>query len=215
MNKKWSEELKKIRVLLKNEKNFFEGKKKLLEFRYELFCEWEKFFDIQRDFLFEMPYPNSKGYDSKNIAYSIYHVFRIEDIVSNTLISDNEEIILLSNYEFPIMTTGNELVGMEIKNALITMNIEKLHEYIKKVYDTTNDIIEKLEYNDLKKKIPSENREKLINEKSVNEKNLWLVDYWCDKGVLGLINMPLTRHWIMHLEASKRIENGLKKVKKR
>ena len=63
MNKKWSEELKKIRVLLKNEKNFFEGKKKLLEFRYELFCEWEKFFDIQRDFLFEMPYPNSKGYD--------------------------------------------------------------------------------------------------------------------------------------------------------
>lgn len=215
MNKKWSEELKKIRVLLKNEKNFFEGKKKLLEFRYELFCEWEKFFDIQRDFLFEMPYPNSKGYDSKNIAYSIYHVFRIEDIVSNTLISDNEEIILLSNYEFPIMTTGNELVGMEIKNALITMNIEKLHEYIKKVYDNTNDIIEKLEYNDLKKKIPSENREKLINEKSVNEKNLWLVDYWCDKDVLGLINMPLTRHWIMHLEASKRIENGLKKVKKR
>lgn len=201
MNKKWSEELKKIRVLLKNEKNFFEGKKKLLEFRYELFCEWEKFFDIQRDFLFEMPYPNSKGYDSKNIAYSIYHVFRIEDIVSNTLISDNEEIILLSNYEFPIMTTGNELVGMEIKNALITMNIEKLHEYIKKVYDTTNDIIEKLEYNDLKKKIPSENREKLINEKSVNEKNLWLVDYWCDKGVLGLINMPLTRHWIYALRS--------------
>ncbi len=215
MNKKWSEELKKIRVLLKNEKNFFEGKKKLLEFRYELFCEWEKFFDIQRDFLFEMPYPNSKGYDSKNIAYSIYHVFRIEDIVSNTLISDNEEIILLSNYEFPIMTTGNELVGMEIKNALITMNIEKLHKYIKKVYDTTNDMIEKLEYSDLKKKISSENREKLINEKSVNEKNLWLIDYWCDKGVLGLINMPLTRHWIMHLEASKRIENGLKKVKKR
>ncbi len=42
-------------------------------------------------------------------------MFRIEDIVSNTLISDNEEIILLSNYEFPIMTTGNELVGMEIK----------------------------------------------------------------------------------------------------
>ena len=162
-----------------------------------------------------MPYPNSKGYDSKNIAYSIYHVFRIEDIVSNTLISDNEEIILLNNYEFPIMTTGNELVGMEIKNTLITMNIEKLHEYIKKVYDTTNDIIEKLEYSDLKKKIPSENREKLINEKSVNEKNLWLVHYWCDKDVLGLINMPLTRHWIMHLEASKRIENGLKKVKKR
>ena len=215
MNKKWSEELKKKRVLLKNEKNFFEGKKKLLEFRYELFCEWGKFFDIQRDFLFEMPYPNSKGYDSKNIAYSIYHVFRIEDIVSNTLISDNEEIILLSNYEFPIMTTGNELVGMEIKNALITMNIEKLHKYIKKVYDTTNDMIEKLEYSDLKKKISSENREKLINEKSVNEKNLWLVDYWCDKGVLGLIKMPLTRHWIMHLEASKRIENGLKMVKKR
>ncbi len=62
-------------------------------------------------------------------------------------------------------------------------------------------MIEKLEYSDLKKRFLVKIEKKLINEKSVNEKNLWLIDYWCDKGVLGLINMPLTRHWIMHLEA--------------
>ena len=35
---------------------------------------------------------NADGYHSKTIAYSIWHIFRIEDIVAHTLISENEQV---------------------------------------------------------------------------------------------------------------------------
>lgn len=37
----------------------------------------------------------------------------------------------------------------------------------------------------------------------------WLIDYWCGKDIRGLIQMPLSRHWIMHLEACLRIRSKL------
>lgn len=39
-----------------------------------------------------MPYMNADGYHSKTIAYSLWNVFRIEDIVAHSLIADNEQI---------------------------------------------------------------------------------------------------------------------------
>ena len=38
-----------------------------------------------------IPFINSDGYHSKTIAYSIWHIFRIEDIVAHTLINESEQ----------------------------------------------------------------------------------------------------------------------------
>ena len=38
---------------------------------------------------------------------------------------------------------------------------------------------------------------------------VWLIDYWCNKDVRGLIQMPFSRHWIMHTEACLRIKNKI------
>ena len=37
----------------------------------------------------------------------------------------------------------------------------------------------------------------------------WLTDYWCGKNIRGLIQMPFSRHWIMHTEAALRIQKKL------
>ncbi len=42
-----------------------------------------------------------------------------------------------------------------------------------------------------------------------DESAIWLIDYWCNKDVRGLIQMPFSRHWIMHIEACLRIENKI------
>lgn len=59
-----------------------------------------------------MPYMNAKGYHNKTIAYSPWHIFRIDDIV------DYQQIIFQENYKIrmhsPIITTGNELIKEEI-----------------------------------------------------------------------------------------------------
>ena len=60
-----------------------------------------------------MPYINAKGYHSKTIAYSLWHIFRIEDIVAHSLIANDEQILFVGDYQSriksPIITTANEL----------------------------------------------------------------------------------------------------------
>ena len=44
---------------------------------------------------------------------------------------------------------------------------------------------------------------------SDDESAVWLIDYWCNKDISGLIKMPLSRHWIMHIEAANRIKEKI------
>ena len=44
---------------------------------------------------------------------------------------------------------------------------------------------------------------------SNDEDAIWLIDYWCSKDIKGLIKMPLSRHWIMHIEAANRIKEKI------
>ena len=63
-------------------------------------------------------------------------------------------------------------------------------------------------------KFGEEMREKLENTGCVSEDEQahWLIDYWCGKDIAGLIKMPFSRHWIMHIEAMRRIKNKLCKM---
>lgn len=63
----------------------------------------------------------------------------------------------------------------------------------------------------MKNKIPEKRKEKLklLNVVSNDKDAIWLIDYWCKKDVRGLIQMPFSRHWIMHIEASLRIKNKI------
>ena len=54
-------------------------------------------------------------------------------------------------------------------------------------------MIKDLSYDDLKRKI-SEERKKQLESLSVvsdDENAIWLIDYWCNKDVRGLIQMPI------------------------
>ena len=80
-----------------------------------------------------MPYAGTDGYHSKTIAYSIWHIFRIEDIVAHSLIRRDEEIFFEKGYKekmhAPIVTTGNELAGQEIAEFSKQLDLENLYRY--------------------------------------------------------------------------------------
>lgn len=86
-----------------------------------------------------MPFANAKGYHNKTIAYSIWHIARIEDIVAHTLIANDEQVFFSGNWQkeigSPIITTGNELVKDEIKNfhkGLILKNYTAMPKRLRK-----------------------------------------------------------------------------------
>lgn len=214
MNKVWSELNKQVKILLNTKSTFKDGIHKLIELRTLLINEWQ---NSMKDLSFEdyskQPFINKDGYESKTIAYSIYHVFRIEDIVLNTLINNKQQIFYKNDYKTKINsmidTTGNELIKENIYNFSKELKIEELWEYAKKVFEDSNDWLLSINYDDLKTSYTEIDKKRIESTNTVAKSENWLIEYWCGKDIKGLLGMPFSRHWIMHLEASLRIKNKL------
>lgn len=215
MNKEWSEKNKQMQGLLKKA-TFTDGIKELTDLRDILMAEmlsWRE--ELLPEDYSKMPYMNAKGYHNKTIAYSIWHIMRIEDIVVNTLILNQEEILFKDDFvkkiNTPIITTGNELVKEEIARHSKSLNLDALYDYADTVKKNTDAWLVSLSYEDIKRKFTQEDKKRIVDLKVVSESESasWLIDYWCDKDIKGLIKMPLSRHWIMHIEAANRIKGKI------
>ena len=169
--------------------------------------------ELCREDFHAIPFINADGYHSKTIAYSLWHIFRIEDIVVHTVIKEDEQVFFAGNYQerinSPIITTGNELMKQQIADFSRQLNLEELYAYIFEVRESTEEMLKRLPYDELKRRIPEERKEylKSLNVVNDSEKAIWLIDYWCSKDIRGLIQMPFSRHSIMHTEACLRKKN--------
>ena len=216
MNKEWSEINKTVQTQIKKKDTYTDGIAALSDLRNRLMNTLISLKDeLRREDFNAMPFINADGYHSKSIAYSIWHIFRIEDIVAHTLINGDEQVFFSGNYSerinAPIATTGNELVKYQIAEFSEKLNLSEIYSYIFEVKESTEKLIKNLSYTDMKSKI-SEGRKddlKFLNVVSTDERAVWLIDYWCGKDIKGLIQMPFSRHWIMHIEASLRIKNKI------
>lgn len=216
MNKEWSEKNKEFQKLISKEATFKDGIKILLELRS---CVFEQITQIVNGYptraFYEMPFAGADGYHSKTLAYSIWHIFRIEDIVCHTLILKDAQVLDSGNWQKKIgadrITTGNELSGQQIADFSKNLDLKSLYEYAKTVMESTNEFLNSVEYSALKNVFNEEDRQRVIDFGGVSsdENAFWLVDYWCGKNVAGLLKMPFSRHWIMHVEAMQRIKDKL------
>ncbi len=220
MNKEWSEMNKTMQFQIKKKETFLSGIDTLLKLREELMKQLLKLkTELSSDDFCAMPYMNAKGYHSKTIAYSLWHIFRIEDIVAHTLIADDEQVFFKGDYQkrtnSPIITTANELEKEEISEFSKKLSVEELYSYVTDVDTSTTQVLKALTYSDIKEKITAEKRKRLetLNVVSDDENAYWLIDYWCGKDIKGLIQMPFSRHWIMHIEACLRIRDKLLSLK--
>lgn len=218
MNEEWSELNKKMQSQLKKEATFTDGISTLFKLRQKLFDELSRLrSELNADEFSAIPFLKADGYHSKTIAYSIWHIFRIEDIVAHTLIQNDEQIFFSNTYQkrigSPIITTGNELVEQQISDFSCKLNLDELYQYSSDVMNATNELLAKFRYSDLKRKMTQEDKERVesLHVVSEAENAFWLIDYWTGKDVRGLIQMPFSRHWIMHVEACLRIKGKLHK----
>lgn len=212
MNKEWSDLNKLMQRQLKKEDSYNDGIATLTKLRNLIFSELLYLKNTLTEEQFsEMPFANAKGYHNKTIAYSIWHIMRIEDIVAHTVICNDEQIFFNDNWQkklcSPIITTGNELVKNEIVEFSQKLNVDALYDYADKVKKSTEKLLCNLCFNELKITVSENTKQKLIESDCVSkdENAVWLIDYWCGKNIRGLIQMPFSRHWIMHTEAALRI----------
>ena len=218
MNKEWSELNQTMQAQIKRKDTFHDGIGNLILLCNRLMQTILSFREsLSREDFSAIPFIRADGLHSTTIAWSLWHIFRIEDIVAHTLLHCDEQIFFSCNYKermhAPIITTGNELTKNDISDFSKQLDISELYAYILEVKDSTEAILRELPYEMLKQKITAERREILQNTHVVSsdENAAWLIDYWCGKDIRGLIQMPFSRHWIMHTEASLRIEHKIRK----
>ena len=219
MNKEWSDQNKQMQKLISKQQTFDDGIKLLFELREKLFLQITQIINgYPAEAFWKMPFKNADGYHNLTLAFSIWHIFRIEDIVVHSLILNNKQIFFSSNWQeeigSKIVTTGNELQSDEIEEFSKHLNVSALYDYATAVKASTDEFLTQLKYDNLKQTFGEEDKKRLIENGSIShdEDAVWLIDYWCGKDIAGLIKMPLSRHWIMHVEAMQRIKNKLCKL---
>jgi hypothetical protein len=207
--KNWNDKQKNLKLLLPNEETFIRGKNLLLEMHSLLHeknvykTNIETFYDNLWDGLNEETCKIISNKET-SILWNIWHITRIEDIISNILIGNKETIFnkeIQSKLNIKITDTGNAMTYSEIELFNKKINIKSLKEYRVKVGKSTKKIIESLEYNDMKIKVKPEQLEKIKQNGGVinDPKSTGLLNFWGKKDNLGLIMMPITRHQIVHL----------------
>lgn len=164
MNRQWSEENRRMQIQLRRRETFDAGMDTLFALREQLMqtlCAFRG--ELCREDFSAMPFPNANGYHSKTIAYSIWHIFRIEDIVAHCVIRKETQVLSSGGYQgrirSPIITTGNELAGRQIAAFSAQLDLDALYAYAAEVKESTEALLKGLPYDALKQKIPPDRRE--------------------------------------------------------
>ena len=131
MDKEWAQMNKEMQALLSKESTFRDAIRKLFELRESLFLQITQIVDVFPEEAFSrMPFAGAEGYHSKTLAYSIWHIFRIEDIVAHEMIAENQQVLFAQGFDktvhSPLITTGNELSGEKIVEFSKKLDVKEL-----------------------------------------------------------------------------------------
>jgi hypothetical protein len=209
VSKTWNDKQKNLKIFLSDQESFNKGKNLLFEM-HSLLHDKKVYKKTTKTF-FDNLWENMKEETCRiistketSILWDLWHITRIEDIISNIIIGNKETIFnkeIKTKINIKINDTGNAMAYPEIALLNKNMNIKELKEYRVKVGKSTKKIIEALEFIDMKRKVEKAQLEKIKENNGVinDPKSIWLLDFWGKKNILGLIMMPITRHQIVHL----------------
>ncbi|MCL2426591.1 MAG: DinB family protein [Oscillospiraceae bacterium] len=149
--------------------------------------------------------------NDKTIAYHLWHIARIEDLVGNLLIMRQSQVFndeWMAKMNVSVKDTGNAMDGVQIIEFSNRIDKQELINYRNAVGSQTRKTLKSLTHKDLKPKPEAESLLRLVSEGGLLEtkESIWLKDFWGRHTVSGLILLPLTRHHMMHLPESMAIK---------
>jgi hypothetical protein len=144
-----------------------------------------------------------------SVAWHLWHSVRIEDITCSHLICKDREIIdefeFVNKMNIPFRNTGNSMDFSEMGRFNAGIDLKELRNYRHEVGKKTQKTLESLTHEKLKEKIKPESVSEIMKIGSVANTDVWLLDYWGEKNISGIIMMPLTRHLLVHLNSAMRL----------
>lgn len=219
-------EIKDLKTLFRKESTFEQGKQRFLLLQSSFYKSKmsERNVITIEDILYEQLTEdimrrsvNEKG---RTIIYGLWHASRIEDITMNMLVMQGEQIYnkkYRKEINSGIDHTGNSLSREEILEMSKRTNIKALEMYRIEVGKQTQKIISEIKFIDLKRKVLKKDIDRVRDEGAVDNVPAanWLLTFWGNKNVEGLLFMPACRHQLVHLRENFRAKKkGANKVQK-
>lgn len=140
------------------------------------------------------------------VCWQFWHTYRIEDLVSNILMSNQEQIFdseWQRKISASITDTGNALEFDEVVEFGRGIHAEALREYMLAVGKNTRSIIEGLTLEQIQSMVPEEWVMRILEVGGVTTdfRSVWLLVFWGRLTRGGMILTPMTNHHLMHLMA--------------
>ena len=203
-------QIDKLRKLLKSSRNFDLAIELALEIHAITHTSMASskgsstFFDNLLQDLTNEDYSVIPAAKDETIAWHLWHITRIEDLVSNILIAEQSQIFndeWMNKLNVPVKDTGNAMTGKQIIDFSEQVNKQELINYRNAVGCRTRIMLKSLTFGDLKRKPNTEYLAQVVSEGGLlkSRDSIWLKDFWGKHTVAGLILLPLTRHHMMHL----------------
>ncbi len=144
------------------------------------------------------------GTDHVPMVWQLWHTARIEDLVGNFLLADRDQLFNESwrrKIGSPITDTGNALEAGEAAEFGKAIRPEALRDYMIEVGMNTRSIIAGLEENELFSTVPEEWVMRIYEAGGVisDLRSVWLLVFWGRLTRAGMLETPMTNHYMMHL----------------
>ena len=138
------------------------------------------------------------------LCWQFWHTYRIEDLVSNLLMVNENQIF---NKEWhqkigaSITDTGNALEFDEAVSFGRELRVPALRDYMIAVGKNTRRILEGLTLEQIQSMVPETWVMRILEEGGVTPdfRSVWLLVYWGRLTRGGMILTPMTGHHLMHL----------------
>lgn len=144
------------------------------------------------------------GTNTVPMCWQFWHTYRIEDLVSNILMADQDQLFdadWQKKIGANITDTGNALELDEAIAFAKGIHVDALREYMIAVGKNTRQILEKLTLEQVKSMVPEEWVVRILEEGGVTTdiRSVWLLVFWGRLTRGGMILTPMTGHHMMHL----------------
>lgn len=144
------------------------------------------------------------GTNTVPVCWQFWHIYRIEDLVSNILIMNQNQIFNAGwqkKIGSSITDTGNALELNEVVAFGKEIHVEALHDYMIAVGKNTRRILENLTLNQIQSMVPEKRVMRILEEGGVTTdfRSVWLLVFWGRLTGSGMILTPITDHHMMHL----------------
>lgn len=140
------------------------------------------------------------------LCWQFWHTYRIEDLVSNILMVNQNQIFNTQwqrKIGASITDTGNALESDEAAAFGKGINVQALREYMITVGKNTRSILSSLTLEQIQSMVPEKWVMRILEEGGVTTdfRSVWLLVFWGRLTRGGMILTPMTNHHMMHLPA--------------